>query len=225
MTLSSSTVTISPGGAPQSVQATVTAGSDVTPYMFAGLIVGMGGGCTSVGTLSIDVNAAGAPTMTASDEGWSNPNPNLDQSITDRISAQILPSVPAGATVTYSWTAGPAWFSVDNGVPSPFTLDDPSDYTLAWPSGSSTDKTASGSDVLTASFNSVGWYIVQVSCTATVTNAPCSGTIRSRFAAAPMQSEQPGYRLRASGKGQPGSRASTAFRPADPRTTSRNHSA
>jgi hypothetical protein len=68
------------------------------------------------------------------------------------------------------------WFSVDDGATQPFAVDTSGDYALMWPSGFVTDATTADCDTLSAAFNTVGYYAVQVSCTAVVGSTTVTGT-------------------------------------------------
>jgi pimeloyl-ACP methyl ester carboxylesterase len=177
VTFSPSSATIDPNDDSITSVATIAATSSVPAGTYTATVTATDGSLSAVTTVTITVSTY---SLTFNDNGWSPDGNSLStgQVTTDAITATIQPNLPSGASVTYSWSANDAWFSLDNGDANPYMLDSVSDYYLSWPSGSlssnplnpvTTDNTGTANtDTLSGIFNTVGFYIVQISCTATI---------------------------------------------------------
>jgi hypothetical protein len=140
--------------------ASVSASSSVPVGTYVATITGTDGIVTGTATINITVSTM---SLSVADHGYSPPGVDVGADVTDSFTATLSPSLAASGSVTYFWTAEPVWYSTNDATDS-FAVDGTSDYTSNWGGG-----VLGGSDESwIASFNSVGFYVVEVTCTATV---------------------------------------------------------
>jgi hypothetical protein len=181
---SPSSATIDPNDDSIISSATIAATSSVPTGTYTATVTATDGSVSAVTTVTITVSTY---LLTLQDTVWSpNATPAVGSPITDRINASITPA-PSG-NVTYSWSVGSVFFSSTDATNS-FSIDTSGDYLLSLPNGNITtanppapslnDNTGStADDIITGIFNGIGWYIVEVSCTATL---PDNSTLTSTY--------------------------------------------
>jgi hypothetical protein len=106
-------------------------------------------------------------TLSVTDQGYTPTNPAVCALVTDKLTANLSPT-PTG-TVSYTWSEGPVWFSTTDAKQT-FAVDNLSEYQLGWQAsaGGQLNSLDVPQLMLTASFNTAGYYVVQATCTATV---------------------------------------------------------
>jgi len=165
---------------PMTTVATIQADTTVPNGTYTATITATAGNVSAQTTIQVTVTDT---TLTITDQGWMlngvlDNTPNVGQMITDQLTASISPTPIS--YVTYTWSEGPVWLSLDDTSANPFAIDAPGDTLLGWQDDAGNQISSPPSDsanpTLTAIFDSAGWYIVEVSCTATVTNPDQSTT-------------------------------------------------
>jgi hypothetical protein len=153
--------------------ATVIASSSVVPGTYNATITGSVGTVTATTNLQIIVNAAGTSLLSIGDATWS-PNPATlgpnGALVSGNVTALISPSLLAGDSVSYTWSATQVWRADPNARTLKFTPYS-GNYTIAWPSNSS-----AATPTFNATFYDTGDYIIQVSTTAKITHSDNSVT-------------------------------------------------
>jgi hypothetical protein len=164
LTFSPSSATIDADDDKLTFTASFSAASSVPVGTYIATITGVDGIVTGATTVTITVSAM---TLSVTDKGYTPTNPAVGALVTDQLTANLSPT-PTG-TVSYTWSEGPVWFSTTDAKQT-FGVDNLSDYQLGWQAyaGGALNSLNVPQLMLTASFNSAGYYVVQATCTATV---------------------------------------------------------
>jgi hypothetical protein len=158
----------------------ISATSSVPDGTYVATITGTDGAVTGTTTVTITVSAM---TLSVSDTGYQPTNPNRGETVADTLTATLSPALTGSESVSYAWSQGPVWYSSTD-ISNSFAIDENGDYSLGWQGGPPSDPTESPTGpvaYMADQFNSYGYYVVEVTCVATITSGSNTTTLSGVF--------------------------------------------